>query len=240
MVRLRGVCVHRVALVALIGVVLLAYASWRVAIGTVFPPPWNDEIHFLVPASPWLSGRTFAADGMLSPGGIYWIPSGYYVFMATVFSWLPTSLAVARWVSTVLIAACAWLVARMYGTTIASAGKLQQCLLGALYLVATPCVIASSVARPEALALFLGLIALRFYQLGRPAVVLAAGVAALSVHPLLALPAISVAWLALFEHPWRAITRSETTLILLALALVCVECSRLALHFDSYASDWAF
>jgi hypothetical protein len=61
-----------------------------------FPYPWNDEARFFLPAW-WLSAHGSLSPTILNaPHGIFWVPDGFYVWLACIFSIFGRSVNVAR------------------------------------------------------------------------------------------------------------------------------------------------
>ncbi|MDD9968240.1 MAG: hypothetical protein OXR73_18520 [Myxococcales bacterium] len=207
----------------------------------VFPRPWSDEVHFLLPSAPFQSGRLFNAEGMLNPQGIYWIPSGFTVFHASWSTLLgETTLAGARFASALLIAIAAGALFRFGRLAAPSQHPWQAAILAVSWATTVQCTIAANVARPEALVLPLvigsGIYAMRR---DRIATVSLAVIAAL-VHPLLAFPALLYGYLTLWTTGRRSAWPARAALLACALALAALELTLLLTHWETYIGDWVY
>jgi hypothetical protein len=221
---------------------LVAGCARRWFFPAAFPPVWVDEIHFLVPSSPWGSGYTFDASGSLNPHGLYWLPAGYTVFHATLAALFgETTLATARLGSLWLTLIAALALAFVERAFTRNDSWLRAAVIMASWFAALPIVIASNFARPEALVLALSLWGL-FAALKRY-LVLSIGITVLTlgVHPLLALPMLAQTWILLWYPKTRRSPRVLAVITLAAaLALVCLELRLWLMHQDTYLADWRF
>jgi len=72
-------------------VLLLARAN-----ALTFPYPWNDEARFFLPAW-WLSTNGSLSPAVLNaPQGIFWVPDGFYIWLAAILSIFGRIVEVAR------------------------------------------------------------------------------------------------------------------------------------------------
>lgn len=61
-----------------------------------FPYPWNDEARFFLPAW-WLSLHSSLSPAVLNaPQGIFWVPDGFTIWLAAIFSIFGRSVEAAR------------------------------------------------------------------------------------------------------------------------------------------------
>lgn len=202
---------------------------------------WSDEAHFLSMSAPWQTGDTLSPRGLLKPEGVYWIPIGFYVFTATLFSLIgEVSLTVARAgaLACALGGACA--LAALHRRMLPAAPRSHAAWFGVLWLAGPPTLLSANVARPEALVLALALLGLTYALRARWLGSLACGLLALLVHPLVALPALMSAWLGTVRAQRISPTRAELALALAALALAVAEIARFAMHREAYVADWLY
>lgn len=169
----------------------LVLAAWlhRQA-GFAFPPPWNDEAHFLVPALELVRHGSLSPPLLNAAEGIFWLPHGYYVAMSPLAMVAGDVLAVARWASfagVVVFAGSMGVVGWRRGMPPGLA------ILGAAAWLALPrVVLAGNVARMEALILAVAGAALVAAERDRWVAAVAVAAAASLLHPIGVIPFIAV------------------------------------------------
>jgi hypothetical protein len=223
---------------------VFAHAVWPLAL----PPPWEDEIHFLIPAVSFAHGNGFSGARMLTPQ-IYWMPSGYYILNGIVFFLADhAGLRLARLVSFLCVTGAALILRHIVAVVLGELDERRPVLGTALVLVwylSLPVVFGADIARPDALALLTTLAALDCLLRGRLLAGFAFAALSVMVHPLLALPACAVAFCALpMLRPSRLRTLRvhwwEWLILVVAVGVVGVEIQRLASDFAVYRAHWAF
>lgn len=218
-------------------VVLLVLAP----IADIFPPLWSDETHFLSMSAPWQSGHMLSPHALLKPEGVYWIPIGFYLFNASLFSLLgEVSVGVARAGSLLCTLLGAHALSLLHRRMLPRAPRSHAAWFAALWLVGPPILLAGNVARPEALVICLALFGLVAALSHRWLASVSVAVLALFVHPLIALPALVAGWLALLAPREARVRRAELVLPALALLLALAELIRFLAHRDAYLADWTY
>jgi hypothetical protein len=222
---------------------VLAHAVWPLTL----PPPWQDEVHFLIPAISFAHGDGFSGARMLTPQ-IYWMPSGYYILNGIVFFLSDHGLRLARLVSFLCVTGAALILRHVVAVALGELDERRPVLGTALVLVwylSLPVVFGADIARPDALALLTTLAALDCLLRGRLLGGFAFAALSVMVHPLLALPACAVAFCALpMLRPSCLKTLRvqwwEWLILVIAAAVVAVEIERLASDFAVYRAHWVF
>lgn len=223
---------------------LFFFAIFHLLWPLVFPTPWSDESHFLIPAVNFAVTGSPTADQMFNSDGIFWVPSGMYLIDGVVFAAAGTDgLRFARAISFAEILAAAFLirqisVGRLIGFTDATS---KATLIALAWFVSMPVMLAANIARPEALVLMLSTAAVLCLVNGFA--IGGAGLALLAflTHPLLAIPAVGVAGYGLVFGSERKSSRAwEWAITALAIAVLAYEASRLILHHQTYLEHWSF
>lgn len=154
----------------------------RLAMGFEFPIPWNDETAFIAQAFEFSRSGSFFVWGLNQERLLMWMPPGYMLLLAGVYTLFGYSFELSRWVSCLL-----YLGAFGVGLAIVRAHlwgwRLNLALLlGLLAFLSPYSLVISNIARMESLysLIFLGslLAALR----GKPALGLALVLLAATVH----------------------------------------------------------
>jgi hypothetical protein len=223
---------------------VLAHAVWPLTL----PPPWEDEIHFLIPAISFAHGDAFSGARMLTPQ-IYWMPSGYYILNGIIFFLSGhAGLHLARLISFVCVTGAALILRHVVAVALGALDERRPLLGTTLVLVwylSLPVVFGADIARPDALALLTTLAALDCLLRSRLLGAFAFAALSVVVHPLLALPACAVAFCALpMLRPTSLKTLRvqwwEWLILVVAAGVVAVEIERLASDFAVYRAHWVF
>jgi hypothetical protein len=219
------------------------FAVFHVWWPLVFPTPWSDESHFLVPALNLATTGSPTAEQMLNGQGIYWVPSGMYLIDGFVFAATGADgIRLARAMSFVEIALAAFFIRQIAASRLAGLpdASTKATLLALAWFASMPVMLAANIARPEAPMLLMSaasvLCLINGFMLG------GAGLALLAflTHPLLAIPAVGVVcYAAIFgaerrkPRPWELVSAG------LGFALLAYEASRLILNQEAYFEHWA-
>lgn len=176
--------------------------------GYVFPRPWPDESHFIAPALSLARAGTLAVPQLNAPGGIFWMPHGYYVLQVPAL-WLGLDpLASARALSVVGM----WAFAGGLAAAAARAGVHRVlALLGAAVWLAQPLVVlGGNIARMDGPVLGLAGTALWLVSAGRWPLALSVSLLAPLLHPIGAVVPMVVGLSGLLRsqrRPWTAVER---------------------------------
>jgi len=242
--RLASVDLHRLVLLAAALFAAAAFVCLHVLWPLSLPPAWNDEIHFLVPALNVAASGLPRAPELMSPEGIFWLPSGMYFLNGAVFAALGEGgIRIARAVAFVEIVAAALILRAIARDRLASlpGAEVKATLAALAWFVCLPVVIASDMARPEAPALALSLAAVLCLLRGAALGATAFATLAALVHPLLGAPAVVAVGAGLALGPLPGRPRAwEWTAAAAAAALLAFEAALLATHFDVYVEQWRF
>ena len=218
---------------------VIAALLLHLAAGFHLPTPWDDEIHFLVPARNLAHGSGLVAPQLNAPQGLFWMPDGYALFMGLIYALAPASLEVARWFSFALVVVVA--VGLHLFLRELHVPPVIAALMLAIWLVAPRAVVLGNVARMEALLLALFVTALLLAASERWAVALAVAALGALVHPI-GIPLfgiIAVAAVAFRKRllPHRAL---EWALVIAVAAILFAEAARLIGFLDLAREQLAF
>jgi hypothetical protein len=151
-----------------------------------FPLPNEDDARFFFPA--W----TLAVHGSLrvpllnAPNGMFWVPDGFYVWLALFFRVFRPSMEVAHGVCQVTIAAGAALLVTAFSLLCGSRGFALLC---GLLLISPGVIFAANTVRMEPLILLLFAIGLLLHTFERRLGAAAVFLLGVVVHPALLLGA---------------------------------------------------
>ncbi len=145
----------------------LAILMTRAVLGFQFPVPWPDETSFITPAFNLTNAGTMFVSGLNPDRVVMWMPPGYMVFLAGIFSIFGYSFALVRWVSTLLVLGALVLLSRLaWRTTHGMRRWLAGAAIGVAF--ASPYMLASSnIGRMEALLCLMAIAALSAALSGR-------------------------------------------------------------------------
>jgi hypothetical protein len=210
-----------------------------------FPYPSNDDARFFLPS--WY----FAGTGSLNPGilnapdGIFWVPDGFYLWMGTFLALFGRSIAVARAVCELTVAAAVSLFAVSFRTIACSS---WMGALITLILITPPVIFAANTVRMESVLCLLFAIAIWLHT--RRAYVAAGSILLLSVlfHPALALSFIAYTVTASSirtENPpvvgrqsWQ--TLAGKLLLIVVLFALAAELWRVMLHLQLFQQHMSY
>ncbi|MPZ73434.1 MAG: hypothetical protein GEU74_09410 [Nitriliruptorales bacterium] len=194
----------------LLGLVALAAigAVLHVWAGYTAPRPWPDESHFIAPALALIRGDGLSVPELNAPGGIFWMPTGYYVAQVPLLKVGLDPLAAARLLSLSGVVIFAVAVA----VTAARAGVPHPVAFGAcaLWLCLPRVVAIANIARMEGLILALAGGALWLTARDRWRLALACAWVAPLLHPVGLAVAVTVSGAAVVRTglpPWRPADR---------------------------------
>lgn len=217
---------------AVAGAVSIGAAIWlHIVGGWTFPPPWDDEAHFIVPALELAHNGSLSVPLLNAPDGIFWLPHGYYVFLAPVASLPGDVFTAARWSSfacVVVFAASMALVAARRGVP-----QIVAVAAGGAWLLLPRVVVAGNVARMEAPLMALIGITIVLAERARWPAAIAVGLLAVLLHPIgVVIVAVNVVGaLVARPHRWRA-SRWDWALLGLTTAFVVADAIYMLLHAD--------
>lgn len=228
------------AIAVLLGAAAIGCAAWlHVLAGRTFPPPWDDEAHFIVPALELLRNGTLSVPLLNAPEGIFWLPHGYYVFLAPVLSLPGDVLTVARWssfASVVVFASSMTVVGIRRGVP-----HVVAAAAAGAWLLLPRVVVAGNVVRMEAALMAAAGIALVLAERERWPAAVAVGILGALLHPIGALLAALILIVALFARRQRwAAGMGDWLLVAVAVTCVAANAVYVASHADVVANHLAF
>jgi hypothetical protein len=147
-----------------------------------FPLPNEDDARFFFPA--W----TLAVHGSLrvpllnAPNGMFWVPDGFYVWLALFFRIFSPSMEVAHGACQITIASAVALLVAAYSRLCGSRGFALLC---GLLLISPGVIFAANTVRMEPLILLLFAIGLLLHTLERRLAAAAVFLLGVVVHPAL-------------------------------------------------------
>ena len=215
----------------------------RIAIGFEFPIPWNDETAFTAQAFEFSRTGSFFVYGLNSERVVMWMPPGFMLLLAGVYTVFGYSFEVSRWVSCLLY----------LGSIGVGMALVQSCLQGwrrnvalmmMLLAFLSPYSLAiSNVARMEGLYTLIFLISLLAalrgkYALGLALVLFGATVHYNAVYFLLPY-AVLVGWKILSRESLSVGPGELLALVIAALALAGYGLFVIK-HFDGFWHDMQF
>ena len=146
------------AIAAACCVFLLARAN-----ALTFPYPWNDEARFFLPAW-WLSVHGSLSPAVLNaPQGIFWVPDGFYIWLAVLFSIFGRTVEVARVACEIAVALGVALFAIAFRRM---TGSLWIAAAVTTVLLTPPTIFAANMIRMEAPLFLIFAIAILFHIAG--------------------------------------------------------------------------
>jgi hypothetical protein len=159
-----------------------AILAVRALLGFQFPVPWPDETSFLAPAFALSHAGSLFDPGLNPDRIVMWMPPGYAVVLAGIFSLFGYSFALARWVSALFCLASLGVTAWIAGRLVSGWRLVLACwLVGAAFL--SPAMLMdANIARMDTLVACLALAALAAILAGRVFVALAIAAAGMTVH----------------------------------------------------------
>ena len=226
------------AFALLAGLALFALAR---ANRLTFPPPWNDEARFYLPAL-WLVKHGSLNPAILNaPRGIYWVPDGLTVFLALVLRLFGPTIEMARIACECAVAAGVSIFALAFRKL---SGSWRTGALATLLLLTPPVVFAANMVRVEApLFLLIAVVLLLHvngYFLGASALLFES----LLFHPGLGLAAVGYAVFSCALHGRKRHSRRGRALewVVLAIVLVCwlLEGLHIAHNVDLFKAHMAY
>lgn len=92
----------KISMLGAVVVVAAAVVCIRILFAYTFPIPWSDETDFIAQAFELSRNGTFFVYGLNPDRIVMWMPPGYMLLLAAVFTVFGYSFDVARWISSVL------------------------------------------------------------------------------------------------------------------------------------------
>jgi len=232
------------ATVAVFLVLLVAALTVRLATPFEFPVAWNDESFFIGQAYALAKHGTLFVDALHPERPLMWMPPGYFIYLAGVFSLFDYSFDVARWASTVLYLVSVCLALILITQLPLTPWPRRLALAFTLFAFLSPYTLAmSNIARMEALYTMLYLLSLLMMLRGRPGIGLAIVIASATVHynaVYLLLPyAVLVLWVIL-RRDQLVLRASELLALLLAFAALATYALLIAGNLSGFIEDMRF
>lgn len=232
----------RAIILLIIWLLGLAWLHWLMGHG--FPAPWNDEVHFLIPADSFARTGTLTAPQMLNPTGIFWMPPTMYLVDGMAFRLSGAhTLDAARWVSFAELCAATyavWFAVRRLLQPPALSAWYGALAVAALWSFATPVQLSGNIARPDSLSMLLSLSALVAFLNGRYALVLSLSAINLTTHPLQAAPTLVLSAAALLHWRGAGIRGFEWAAVLVSAALAGVAIQQFVQHPEMYLEHFRY
>jgi hypothetical protein len=215
----------------------------RIAMGFEFPIPWNDETAFIAQAFEFSRSGSFFVWGLNQERLVMWMPPGYMLLLAGVYSLFGYSFEISRWVSCLLYIGAFLIVWSIVCNQLT--GWRRGLALGFVTLAfLSPYALAiSNIARMESLYVLLFMLSLLAAVQGKQVLALALVLVTATVHfnaVYFLLPfAVLTGW---------TIIRRENLLVgpgeLLALVLAALTLAAYGLfvikHIDAFWQDMQF
>lgn len=212
-----------------------------------FPFPNEDDGSFFLPAWNLAVHGNLRPEVLNAPNGIYWMPHGFYVWVAFFLKLFGSTIEVARTVSQISTAVAAVLL------TIAmeqiSRSRLFALLCG-LLLVSPPVIYTANSTRMESAILLLFALAILLHENRRYLLATAILLTSLLVHPALmvclVLYAPAAAWLIHTAGPIRLGGRSRLShwlslaIVVLVLASLAAEAVLVLRHIELFREQMGF
>jgi hypothetical protein len=152
-----------------------------------FPLPNEDDASFFFPAWNLAVHGTLRVPLLNAPDGIFWVPHGFYLWLALFLRAFAPTLEVARTVCQLTTAAAAVLLVVAYARI---CGSRAYALLCGLLLVSPGVIFAADMVRMESLMLLLLATGLLLHSYERRLAAAAVFCLAVVVHPALLLAAV--------------------------------------------------
>jgi hypothetical protein len=152
-----------------------------------FPLPNEDDASFFFPAWNLAVHGTLRVPLLNAPDGIFWVPHGFYLWLALFLRAFAPTLEVARTVCQLTTAAAAVLLVVAYARICGSRGYALLC---GLLLVSPGVIFAADMVRMESLMLLLLATGLLLHSYERRLAAAAVFCLAVVVHPALLLAAV--------------------------------------------------
>jgi hypothetical protein len=213
-----------------------------------FPFPNEDDGSFFLPAWNLAVHGNLTPQVLNAPNGIYWMPHGFYVWVALFLKLFGSTIEVARTISQITTATATVLL------TIAMAqisGSRAFAMLCGLLLVSPPVIYTANTTRMESAILLLYALAILLHENRQYILTSAMLVCSLLVHPALvisvALYLPAAAWLTYTrDAKWQTADSSRfprwlgPAIVLLVLASLAAEGLLVFRHAELFREQMAF
>jgi hypothetical protein len=223
-------------------VLILAKANF----GT-FPFANEDDVSFFIPAWNLAVFGDLRPIALNAPDGIYWVPHGFYLWIAVFLRLFGTTKGVAAAVCAISTAAAVVLL--LLGL-VRVASSRSFAALCAVILVSPATIFAADTIRMESLILLLYAAAVWLHTQSRHILALAVLALSLLVHPALSISVVlyGLSWLALAKFrrsspasaPTRSIALSDVIVISLVLLAFAAEMRLIFGHLELFRAHMAF
>jgi hypothetical protein len=232
-------------LLALMFFTILALAR---ANALTFPLPNEDDASFFFPAWSLAVHGTLRVPLLNAPDGIFWVPDGFYLWLALFLRAFAPTVEVARTVCQLTTAAAAVLLVVAYARICGSRGYALLC---GLLLVSPGVIFAADMVRMESLMLLLLATGLLLHSYERRLAAAAVFCLAMVVHPALLLGAtlyalgIFCAEVAIPLHnnrPRKAVQEQILTIVIVsaAVAAIVLESVYVLHHLPTFHQHMAY
>ena len=232
------------ASVAVFLVLLGAALVIRLAAPFEFPVAWNDESFFIGQAYALANHGTLFVDALHQDRPLMWMPPGYFIYLAGVFSLFDYSFDIARWASTTLYVASVCLALVLIRHLPLGVWPRRLALVFTVIAFLSPYTLAmSNIARMEALYTMLYLLSLLMMLRGRPGIGLAIIIASATVHynaVYLLLPYAALIFWVILRRDQLVLRASELLALLLAFAVLAAYALLIAANLSGFLEDMRF
>ena len=224
--------------VGALAILTLLAALLHLRAGYTFPRPWPDEAHFITPALTLLREGRLAVPELNAPGGIFWMPTGYYVAQLPLLVLRIDPLVAGRLLSLIGVVVFTW------GVFLAAtrAGVHAAVAFGALLVwLCMPRVVAiGNIARMEGVILGIVGLCLWLTSSGRWPLAVSVSLLAPLVHPVGVVVPVAVAVAALVDQRGRRWTHGEWIVLAVAVGVWVAQVAYLLAHAGVAADHLRF
>jgi hypothetical protein len=194
-----------------------------------FPFPNEDDASFFLPAWNLAVHGNLAPQVLNAPNGIYWVPHGYYVWLAPFLRYFGSTMETARWVSQITTAAAAVVLSLAMAQISRSRAFASLC---AVLLVSPSVIYAANTLRMESTIFLLYSLAVLLHANRRYVLATTVLAGSLLIHPALVLSLIlyvpAVAWLKYNRESDRHTAASSPLPIWVGPAMVALVVASMA------------
>lgn len=224
-------------------VVLAGCASFALAFSNrmTFPFPCVDDAIFYLPGLWWAEHLSLEPTFLHAPGGIFWLPDGFTVFIGLAASLFGHTIEVARATCECTVALGVMLFSLAFRKL---AGSPEMGVAATLWLLTPPVVYAANEVRMEAPVFLLIAVALVLHLNGYVLAAASLLFGGLLFHPILGLAAVGYAFTAWGAGGEARLNRRPTLAEWIVFVVVAIGLSAEALrvlhHLDLFNAHMAF
>ena len=212
-----------------------------------FPVANEDDVSFFIPAWNLAVFGDLGPTALNAPNGIYWVPHGFYLWIAVFLRLFGTTRGVALAVCAISTAAAVVLLLLGLVRVASSRSFATIC---AILLVSPATIYAADTIRMESLILLLYAAAVWLHTRSRYILALAALALSLLVHPALSFSVVlyGLSWLAFAKFhrsspagaPTRSIVLSDVIVISLVMLAFAAEMRLIFAHLELFRAHMVF